>query len=66
MLFPLLTSAYIAVDRATKDNGCMQVIKGSHRLGRIDHLATGEQTGADPERVKEILNTTCDKEMNTW
>jgi ectoine hydroxylase len=55
VLAPLLTSAYIAVDRATRENGCMQVIKGSHQLGRIDHLATGEQTGADLERVQEIL-----------
>lgn len=55
VLAPLLTSAYIAVDRATRENGCMQVIKGSHQLGRIDHVATGEQTGADLERVQEIL-----------
>lgn len=55
VLFPLLTSAYIAVDTATRENGCMQVIKGSQKLGRIDHVTTGEQTGADPERIQEIL-----------
>ena len=54
VLFPLLTSAYIAVDRATKENGCLQVIRGSHELGRIDHVLTGEQAGADIERVNEI------------
>ena len=58
VLAPLLTSAYIAVDRATRENGCMQVIKGSQQLGRIDHVATGEQTGADLERVQEILKRT--------
>jgi ectoine hydroxylase len=55
VLFPLLTSAYVAVDRATKENGCLQVIKGSHLLGRIDHVLTGDQAGADVDRVNEIL-----------
>ena len=55
VLFPNLTSAYIAVDRATKENGCLQVIRGSHKLGRIEHGLTGDQAGADQERVNEIL-----------
>ncbi|MBX3415444.1 MAG: phytanoyl-CoA dioxygenase family protein [Pirellulales bacterium] len=52
-LFPLLASCLIAVDRATKANGCLQVLVGSHLLGRIDHGKKGEQTGADMERVAE-------------
>jgi hypothetical protein len=55
VLFPLLTSAYIAVDRATKENGCMQVIPHSHQLGRIEHVLSGDQAGADMERVREVL-----------
>jgi ectoine hydroxylase len=55
VLFPNLTSAYIAVDRATRENGCLQVIRGSHKLGRIEHVLTGEQAGADQGRVDEIL-----------
>jgi hypothetical protein len=55
VLAPLLTSAFIAVDPATRDNGCLQVIRGSHQLGRIDHVLTGEQAGADQERVREVL-----------
>jgi ectoine hydroxylase len=55
VLFPLLTSAFVAVDPATRENGCMQVIKGSHNLGRIEHTLTGEQAGADLARVEEIL-----------
>ena len=55
VLFPLLTSAFIAVDRASKQNGCLQVIRGSHELGRIEHILTGDQAGADPERVERIL-----------
>lgn len=52
-LFPLLASCLIAVDRATKANGCLQVLVGSHQMGRIDHGKKGEQTGADMERVTE-------------
>ena len=55
VLFPLLASAFIAVDRATRENGCMQVIPQSHNLGRIDHVLTGDQAGADAARVGEIL-----------
>ena len=56
VLFPLLTSAYIAIDPSTRENGCLQVLKGSHKLGRIDHVLTGDQAGADLERVNEALN----------
>lgn len=52
-LYPLLSSCLIAVDRATRANGCLQVLRGSHQLGRIDHGKTGDQTGADLERVTE-------------
>src|SRR5690242_371074 len=55
VLFPLLTSVSIAVDPATKQNGCLQVIPYSHDLGRIDHVLTGDQAGADMARVDEIL-----------
>ncbi len=54
-LFPDLLSAFIAVDPNTRENGCMQVIKGSHLLGRVEHGTFGGQVGADPERVKAAL-----------
>ena len=53
-LYPLLASCLIAVDPATRDNGCLQVLAGSHRMGRIEHGIKGDQTGADPERVAAI------------
>ena len=53
VLFPDLTSAFIAVDPATRENGCMQVLSGSHLMGRVEHVLTGDQAGADPERVRE-------------
>ena len=56
-LFPELASCLIAVDRATRENGRLQVLRGSHRLGRINHGPIGDQTGADPERV----NAACQR-----
>ena len=50
-LLPDMASCLIAVDRATKENGCLQLLKGSQRMGRVEHGRFGEQTGADPERV---------------
>lgn len=55
VLRPLLTSVSIAVDPATRENGCLQVIAGSHHCGRINHVLSGDQAGADMERVNEIL-----------
>lgn len=54
-LFPLLASSLIAVDRATRENGCLQVLRGSHLMGRIDHGKTGDQTGAEEERIAAAM-----------
>ncbi len=55
VLYPLMASVMIAVDRSTRDNGCLQVLKGSHLMGRLDHHQAGQQVGADMERVNEAL-----------
>jgi ectoine hydroxylase-related dioxygenase (phytanoyl-CoA dioxygenase family) len=54
-LYPNMASCLIAVDRATKENGCLQVVRGSHKLGRLEHGKTGGQTGANLDRVAEVL-----------
>jgi len=56
-LYPDLLSVAVAVDRATPENGCLQVIRGSHRLGRLDHGRVGGQTGADVGRVDQVLKS---------
>jgi ectoine hydroxylase-related dioxygenase (phytanoyl-CoA dioxygenase family) len=46
----------VALDRSDAENGCLQIVEGSHRLGRIDHVQVSEkQNAADPERMEEIL-----------
>ena len=60
LLFPNLCSVMIAVDNATEENGCLQVLKGSHKMGRINHILSGDQAGADleyVEKAKERLET---------
>ncbi len=54
-LYPHMASCFIAVDRATRENGCLQIIPGSHLLGRMNHMKIGGQTGADPERVAAVI-----------
>ena len=55
-LFPLMASLMIALDRTAPENGCLQVLRGSHLLGRIEHkLLDGQQVGADLYRVEQAL-----------
>lgn len=55
-VFPLMASVMVALDRSTRENGCLQVVRGSHHCGRIEHgVLPGEQVGAHPRRVEEIL-----------
>ncbi|MDA0321298.1 MAG: phytanoyl-CoA dioxygenase family protein [Verrucomicrobia bacterium] len=51
-LFPDLASCMIAVNKATRENGCLQVLRGSNRMGRIDHGMRGGQVGANLERIE--------------
>ena len=57
-MFPdQLISVMIALTHANKQNGCLQVIKGSHKLGRVNHGFAGEQVGADMVMVENALKT---------
>ncbi|WP_282610359.1 phytanoyl-CoA dioxygenase family protein [Pelagibius sp. Alg239-R121] len=52
-----MASMMIALDPTTAENGCLKVLRGSHKLGRIDHkLLEGEQVGADLMRVEQAQN----------
>lgn len=50
-LLPTMLSCTIAVDAATKENGCLQVLRSSHKIGRINHDRVNDQTVVDPERM---------------
>ena len=54
-LFPHMASVFIALDPSKKVNGCLQVLRGSHELGRIEHGVNSEQVGADLVRVNAAM-----------
>jgi ectoine hydroxylase-related dioxygenase (phytanoyl-CoA dioxygenase family) len=57
-LFPdQMLSVMIAITEATQENGCLQVIKGSHKMGRVEHGFAGEQVGASQRCVDLALKT---------
>lgn len=56
VLFPDMVSAAIAVDAATRENGCIQVLRGSNKCGRLEHGTVGGQIGADIEKVQALIN----------
>ncbi|BDU25762.1 phytanoyl-CoA dioxygenase family protein [Flavobacterium sp. GSB-24] len=57
-MFPeQMMSVLIALTPANKENGCLQVISESHKMGRINHGFAGEQVGADMQMVDNALKT---------
>jgi len=49
----VMMSVIIAVDDADIENGCLHVLKSSHKLGRIDHGSSGQQAGANPAMIAQ-------------
>ncbi|TAJ47701.1 MAG: phytanoyl-CoA dioxygenase family protein [Chitinophagaceae bacterium] len=57
-MFPdQLISVMVALTPANQENGCLQVVKGSHKMGRVNHGFAGEQVGADMVMVNNALQT---------
>ncbi|HEX4275603.1 MAG TPA: phytanoyl-CoA dioxygenase family protein [Bryobacteraceae bacterium] len=55
-LYPDMATASIAIDAATRENGCLRVLAGSHRMGRIEHEFDEERedSGVSLERLAFI------------
>jgi phytanoyl-CoA hydroxylase len=57
-----LLAVMVMLDDATPENGCMSVVRGSHKLGLLNHLVDGYFTGAcqqpehwsDPTGIVEL------------
>lgn len=57
-LFPdQMISIMVAITDANKENGCLQVIGGTQKMGRIEHGFSGEQVGASQHYVDLALKT---------
>jgi ectoine hydroxylase-related dioxygenase (phytanoyl-CoA dioxygenase family) len=58
-----LLAVMVMLDDATQENGCMSIVKGSHKLGVLDHLRDGyfegkcveEKYWADPKQVVPLM-----------
>ncbi|MFL6130810.1 MAG: phytanoyl-CoA dioxygenase family protein [Mycobacteriales bacterium] len=53
---PNIVTVWLALDQATPENGCLEFVPGSHRLGVLPHLGDAERPhpGAQPaDRVVE-------------
>jgi hypothetical protein len=50
-----MVSVMTALTPANKENGCLQVIKCSHKMGRVEHAHDGNQMGADMRYVEQAL-----------
>jgi len=48
-----MLSVMFALTRANKENGCLRVLPGSHKLGRLEHGKAGDQVGADMHMVNK-------------
>lgn len=44
-----LVAVMVMLDDATPENGCMQIVRGSHKWGLLDHTVDGQFTGACQE-----------------
>ncbi|OWF37396.1 uncharacterized protein LOC110467391 [Mizuhopecten yessoensis] len=53
-LFPDMGTVFVALDPCRRDNSCLQVLRGSHKCGRLDHHRVIGQMGCDEERVRQI------------
>lgn len=42
------------VDECVKENGCLSIVPGSHKMGRLDHNTFGEQLQADEKRLEKV------------
>ena len=51
VLRPAMATCFLALDPSNQENGCIEIMQGSHKLGRINHTFIGKQYCADPDRI---------------
>ncbi len=54
-LRPDMLTATVALDPSDAENGCLKLLRGSHKMGRIDHPNVGEANAADPAVLEAAL-----------
>lgn len=60
-IYPHLASCMVAIDQAHSGNGCLNVLQGSHLLGRVDHSQQERgEMHADSDRVALAMQS-CER-----
>jgi len=57
--FPEAHAVFIAIDEATRGNGCLKLVPRSHLLGTLPHgvwSGRGSDNGITPEALQEVLD----------
>lgn len=55
-LYPeAMISVMVALTEATPENGCLQVLKGTHKMQRFEHNVAGQQQGVDPAFLEQAM-----------
>mmetsp|Transcript_16708 Transcript_16708/g.47802 ORF Transcript_16708/g.47802 Transcript_16708/m.47802 type:complete len:316 (+) Transcript_16708:82-1029(+) len=50
-LYPDMATCFIPLDKMDRGNAGLQVLRGSHKMGLVQHVQTGTQAEADPQRL---------------
>ena len=53
-LYPDMLSVYVATSHSTVENGCLMLLEGSHKIGRLDHVRINEQNTIE-SKLLDIL-----------
>ena len=53
-------SKIYATENHSRENGCLQIIPGSHKLGRLNHGRSGDLASVDQERLDAITKVLGD------
>lgn len=57
VLFPHLVTVAVAITPSTAESGCLEVLPGSHRIGRMNHIDVSGAHLTDPRWVDIALQT---------
>lgn len=54
-LFSDMASAYFAIDKSNKENGCLKIVPQSHTLGRVDHVLYDNFSDSEVDPIRQEL-----------
>jgi len=57
--FDKIVTVWLAIDRSSKENGCMQVIPGTHSNGFSEYEAADSKTNTFGEQINQVDVTTA-------